>query len=132
SILMEFGLLVIFGLRLLVPLTIFRWPLYGGIASLVIDAADTNIVKLFGVEIPNYVSTDKILDMYYLSIEVYVSRGWKNTLARRASYALFGWRLLGVTAFELSGLRFLLFVAPNIFEHFFFLFEFLRSRGVET
>jgi hypothetical protein len=58
------GLILIFSLRLLIPLTIFKWPFYGGIASLIIDALDTNIVKPFGVEIPNYTITDKYLDLY--------------------------------------------------------------------
>src|SRR4030042_4063829 len=93
------GLLVIFGLRLIVPLTIFRWPLWGGLASLIIDALDTNIAKPFGVEIPNYVQTDKILDTYYLGIELIVSLGWINKIARNASTALYFWRLGGLIAY---------------------------------
>jgi hypothetical protein len=122
---MEFapiGLIVIFALRLLVPLTIFKWPLAGAIASLIVDALDTNIVKPFNVEIPNYVNTDKYLDMYYLTIEAYVSLSWKNTFAKRTSIFLYIWRLIGVVAFEISGIRYLLFIFPNLFENFFIYF----------
>src|SRR3972149_8529600 len=97
------GLIVIFSLRLLIPLSIFRWPLWGGLAALIIDAADTNIVKPFGVDIPNYTLTDKYLDTYYLTIELLVSLFWVNKLARNTSIVLYAWRLLGLIAFTLSG-----------------------------
>src|SRR3972149_655880 len=105
------GLIIIFGLRLLIPLTIFRWPLWGGLASLVIDALDTNIVKPFGVEIPNYVQTDKLLDTYYLTIELLVSLDWVNKLARYTSIGLYFWRLAGLAAFEITKGEYWLFIA---------------------
>lgn len=126
------GLVVIFGLRLLIPLTIFRWPLWGGLASLIVDAADTNIVKPFGVEIPNYTFTDKYLDTYYLTIELIVSLRWFNKLARNTSIFLYVWRLIGVIAFPLTGIEYLLFIFPNLFENFFIFFEILRKLGKET
>lgn len=126
---MELGLFILLALRLVIPLTIFRWPLYGGIASLVIDALDTNIVKLFGTEIPNYPETDKLLDMYYLSIEVFVSWKWSNHALRTTSMVLYIWRFVGVLLFEVTGVRWLLFAAPNIFEHFFLLVAFLYKRN---
>lgn len=124
---LSLGLLFIFSLRLLVPLTIFRWPLAGGLASAVVDALDTNLVKLFGVEIPHYVSTDKILDMYYLSIELLVSLKWANQYAKKTSIFLYVWRLIGVIAFELTQIRPLLFIFPNLFEHFFIYFVVIKK-----
>lgn len=121
------GLLFIFSLRLLIPLTIFKWPLAGGIASLVVDAIDTNIVKFFNVEIPNYVYTDKYLDMYYLSIELIVSLKWANKLAKRTSIFLFVWRLIGFVGLELTHIRPLLFIFPNLFENFFIYFVVLKK-----
>ncbi|MCH7541513.1 hypothetical protein IH981_01915 [Patescibacteria group bacterium] len=126
------GLFVIFALRLLVPLTIFRWPLWGGITSLIIDAADTNIVKPFGVEIPNYTFTDKYLDTYYLSIELLVSLRWANKLAKNTSIFLYFWRLVGVIGFQLTKIEYLLFIAPNLFENFFLFFATLQKLGKET
>lgn len=127
-----FGLVIIFGLRLLVPLTIFRWPLWGGLASLIIDALDTNIVKPFGVEIPNYTLTDKYLDTYYLTIELIVSLTWFNKLARNTSIFLYVWRLAGVIAFQMTGIQSILFIAPNLFENFFLFYVFWKKIGKET
>jgi hypothetical protein len=130
---MEIGLIAIFAIRLLVPLLMLRWPLFGAIASLVVDAADTNIVKLFGVEIPNYAATDKLLDTYYLTIQVVLSLKWANKLARNTSIFLYIWRLIGVVSFELNpALRFMLFLAPNIFEHFFIYHNVMMRLGKET
>lgn len=126
------GLIVIFGLRLLVPLTIFRWPLWGGLASLIIDALDTNIVKPFGVEIPNYTITDKYLDTYYLTIELIVSLSWFNKLARNTSIFLYVWRLVGVIGFNITGIQYLLFIFPNLFENFFLFYAFILKTGKET
>lgn len=126
------GLIAIFGLRLLVPLAIFRWPLLGGVASLIIDAADTNIAKLFGVEIPNYTFTDKYLDTYYLTIELVVSLRWINKLARNTSIVLYIWRLVGIIAFQITSAEYWLFVAPNLFENFFLFFVVLQRLGKET
>lgn len=127
-----FGLVVIFGLRLLVPLTIFRWPLWGGLASLVADALDTNIVKPFGVEIPNYTLTDKYLDTYYLTIELIVSLKWFNKLARNTSVFLYLWRLIGLIAFRFTGAEYLLFIFPNLFENFFIFYVLWKKKGKET
>ena len=130
---MEIGFIVIIALRLLVPLTMFRWPLWGALASLVVDAADTNIVKLFGVEIPNYPTTDKLFDTYYLTIQLIISLTWVNKLARGASIFLYFWRLIGVIIFELNpAWRFILFFAPNIFEHFFIYHNVMMKLGKET
>ncbi|OGY21874.1 MAG: hypothetical protein A2126_00650 [Candidatus Woykebacteria bacterium GWB1_45_5] len=126
------GLIVIFGLRLLVPLTIFRWPLWGGIVSLLIDALDTNIVKPFGVEIPNYTTTDKYLDTYYLTIELIVSLGWVNKLAKSTSIFLYSWRLVGLVAFQFTAWEPWLFIAPNLFENFFLFIVLWQWLGKET
>lgn len=53
---------------------------------MIVDAADTNIVKPFNVQIPNYVMTDKYLDLYYLTIEMFVSLKWTNRLAKKNKY----------------------------------------------
>ena len=126
------GLIVVFGLRLIVPLAIFRWPLWGALASLIVDALDTNIAKPFGVEIPNYVQTDKLLDIYYLTIELIVSLGWVNKLARNTSIGLYVWRLVGLAAFQVTSGEYWLFIAPNLFENFFVFFALWQIIGKET
>ena len=111
---------------MLLPLTILRWPLAGGILSLVVDAVDVVLVDLFaklfgepGEFGPLYAQLDKYLDTYYLALEVIVAGRWQEVVPRRTAYALFGWRVLGVALFEITVSRPLLVVFPNLFENYF-------------
>ncbi len=118
--------------RLLVPLLIPRFPL-AIIAALVIDAADQTILQKFTnvdtTETGLYQSYDKAMDIYYLSI-AYLStmRNWTSIPAFKISRFLFFYRLVGVTLYELTGLRWLLLVFPNTFEYFFIAYEVVRLR----
>ena len=118
--------LLVIALRLVLPLSILRWPLAGGILSLVIDAIDVVLVDLFakvfgepGEFGPLYAQLDKYLDTYYLALEVIVARRWQEVVPRRTAYVLFAWRLLGVILFEITLVRPLLLVFPNLFENYF-------------
>jgi len=125
--------LVIFWLvvaaRLLVPLLIPRFPLFGILVCLVLDAADQSIFQALDIPLDGYQVYDKALDIYYLSI-AYVStmRNWENPMAFQVGRALFYLRLFGVLAFELSEQRLLLFLLPNVFEYFFIYYEIVRMR----
>ena len=126
---MTTGQAVVIGLRLAVPLLILRRPLLGGVAALLLDGADVIIVELFG---PGgmgsrYHGLDKLLDLYYLGLEAFVSWRWRERLARRTSTGLYLFRLVGVVAFEATGARWLLFAFPNLFENWF-LFYLVRCR----
>jgi hypothetical protein len=111
--------LIIVAIRLLVPVTIVRWPLVGGVLSLIADALDIVLATLLDLGgIWNYHALDKYLDMYYLTIEVAVAQRW-GALPRWTATALYGYRLVGVVAFEASGTRALLLFFPNLFESFF-------------
>ena len=66
---------------------------------------------------PFYAQIDKWLDLYYLGLELIIVRRWSEVLPRRAATALFGWRLIGVIAFEISAYRPLLVVFPNLYEN---------------
>jgi hypothetical protein len=116
--------LTVIALRLVAPLTILRWPLVGGIIALLVDAFDVILVDalagLFGEPLgfgALYPQLDKWLDTYYLTLELVVSRRWSELLPRRAVGILYLWRLLGVISFEISGVRPLLLVFPNLFEN---------------
>jgi hypothetical protein len=118
---MTTGQIVVISLRLIVPLLILKRPLAGGIAAMLLDGLDVVIVELFG---PggmgeHYHSIDKVLDLYYLSLEAYVSFGWTQRIPRLIALWLFGIRLVGVIVFELTGWRAALFVFPNLFENWF-------------
>ena len=110
------GVIIITILRLAVPFTIFRWPLWGGIASAVLDSVDIIIIYLMDLgDFKNYYGTDKILDTYFLVfMAVYSWKRWKG-LEQRISLALFGWRMIGFVLFEITGTRWLLLVFPNLF-----------------
>jgi len=118
--------MIVIALRLVLPLTILRWPLAGGILALVIDAFDVVLVdalaQLLGEPAefgPAYAQIDKWLDTYYLGLEVIVVQRWPQPMLRSAATLLFVWRLAGVIAFEITGNRPLLVVFPNLFENFY-------------
>ena len=116
--------------RLLLPLLIPRYPLWGILTCMILDSADQSILQAFGIDSPRYQSYDKALDIYYLAI-AYLStmRNWENMAAFQISRVLFYLRLVGALAFELSGARWLLFIFPNAFEPFFVYYEIVRRRG---
>ncbi len=117
---MATGPLVLLLLRLVAPLSILRWPLAGGIAALLLDAVDVMVVDAFGSSAlwdQHYPEIDKALDTYYLALEALVAWRWTNPWARRPALLLFAGRLLGAVAFELTHVRLLLFIFPNLFEN---------------
>lgn len=129
------GPIIVLALRLVVPVAIFRWPLAGGIAAMLLDGADVILIDLIGgSSLPglyayydqHYHTLDKYLDTYYLFFEFLVSLRWQEQLARTASIALFVWRAAGVVVFELTGLRVVLFIAPNLFENFYLFYLAIR------
>jgi hypothetical protein len=118
--------IVVIALRLVLPLSILRWPLAGGILAMVIDAFDVVLVDAIARTLgqpgefgPFYAQIDKWLDIYYLSLEALVVRRWPEALVRRTTLALFGWRLIGVVLFEVTAVRPLLLVFPNLFENLY-------------
>ena len=120
---------VVVGLRFVVPLFIPRYPLPAVVASLVLDAVDHSIFQAFGYDPPHYQSYDKAMDVYYQAI-AYLStlRNWTSPSAYEVGRFLYFYRLIGVTAFELSGWRPLLLIFPNTFEYFFIAYEVVRTR----
>jgi hypothetical protein len=118
------GLFVVLALRLLIPLTIFRWPLGGALLSIIADIFDMNIFSALGwypLEPGDYQIFDKALDTYYLTFEFIVALRWKEVFARRTASALFLFRLGGFIIFGLTGKQYLLFFFPNVFENFYLL-----------
>jgi hypothetical protein len=126
---MTTGQMTVIALRIVVPLLILRKPLVGGVLAMMLDALDVVIVELFGSGGmgAHYHSIDKVLDMYYLSLELWVSLRWLDRIPRLISIVLFGWRVIGFGVFELTGWRPVLFLFPNLFENWF-LFYLVRNR----
>ncbi len=123
---------IVLALRLLVPLAILRFPLPAILAALVIDAADQTIFQTMtniDLEEFNYQGYDKALDVHYLAIAYIATfRNWKSGVAIAVAAALWYYRLVGVTLFELTEWRPLLILFPNTFEYFFILFAIVRLR----
>lgn len=114
------GPLVVIILRLLIPLIILKRPFLGAILAMALDALDVVLITILNMgNFSNYHSLDKILDMYYLSLELYVSLHWTNILAKHTSIFLFMWRVIGFIIFETLKIRWVLFIFPNLFENFF-------------
>src|SRR5690242_16435336 len=118
---------VVVGLRFLIPLLIIRFPLPAILAALVLDGIDQTIFQSFGYDPPGYQSYDKAMDVYYLAI-AYLStmRNWSSQPAVKVARFLYFYRLVGVTAFELTQWRPLLLIFPNTFEYFFIAYEVYR------
>ena len=118
--------LIVVALRLIVPLSILRWPLAGGLVSMALDGLDVVLVDALGRAFgeptefgPMYAQLDKILDTWYLTLELIVTRRWHESILRRTALLLFAWRLVGAILFELTDLHPLLVVFPNLFENFY-------------
>lgn len=117
---------LVIAVRLVVPLSILRWPLGGAIAAMVVDALDVVLVDTFASLLgeprefgPIYAELDKWLDLYYLTIEAYVASRWREPLLRDAALLLFAWRVIGVVVFSLTAFEGALLVFPNLFENLY-------------
>jgi len=121
--------LLVVGGRFLLPFLIFRWPL-AIILSLILDAVDQTIFQVFTTApLEGYQSYDKALDIYYLTIAYIATfRNWNHLVAFKSSRFLLYYRLVGVAAFELTHIRTLLIIFPNVFEYFFIYLESIRTR----
>jgi hypothetical protein len=65
----------------------------------------------------HYAELDKVLDSYYLALELLVAFGWRNSWGRIPAVLLFFYRVVGVVLFETTGARIFLFLFPNMFEN---------------
>ena len=113
-----FGSLFVITLRIFAAITIFRWPLFGTVFSILADLLDVVILTFLpgnSFYNDNYTKVDKALDwVFLLVITIYAFRNWKG-IERNVSLCLFGYRTIGVILIETVGTRELLFVFPNLF-----------------
>lgn len=124
---MDIAAVVIVALRLIAPFSILRFPLIGTLACAIIDGYDHGYIG----EFEYYQIADKWLDLYYLAFAYYVSRGWRDQLARKIAKYLFVYRALGVAVLTVTNLEWTMILFPNLFEMFFvfyLLYLYLSSR----
>jgi hypothetical protein len=118
---MTTGQIIVIALRIVVPLMILKRPIAGGLVAMLLDALDVVIVEWFGDGGmgAHYHSIDKVLDLWYLGLEAWVARSWTERIPRLTAIGLFAYRVIGVIVFELTDARAVLFIFPNLFEHWF-------------
>lgn len=118
-------------LRLIIPLSIIKRPFLGAVLSMAIDIADFSILQKYGFGFMSggevYQPLDKLLDIYYLSLELRMTYYWKELFLKRMALGFFLFRLAGFFLFEFTGLRYILVLAPNLFESFYLVVAF-RNR----
>lgn len=115
--------------RLVVPLSILRYPFWGSVLALFADNVDVIVLDYLGVrDFGAYNEVDKLLDMYMHFMQGYVMLGWKERKAKFIGAFLLFYRTTGWLAYEITNIRSLLFIFPNVFE-FYFLF-YLGYRSV--
>jgi hypothetical protein len=99
-------------------LPVLRWPFIGGIIAVLCDLCDLFLINWLG-GVANYQRFDKYLDQVYMLTFLIVVLAWTG-LPRAVGVVLYGYRMAGFVAFELTGARFLLLAFPNFFEVWFF------------
>lgn len=105
--------------RLIVPLSILRFPFFGILASIIADASDWNIIHVTSSEINIiYQNWDKAMDAWGFLPIVWIVLHWKDIWSRRVALILFGYRMVGVVLFEITHWQPILFFFPNVFENF--------------
>ncbi len=124
---LELGLL-----RLIVPISILRYPLPGILAAQFLDKYDWKLLPL--VRESDYVFYqywDKSLDFYYLTLALIVTRRWPDPLARKVASWTYAYRAIGFCLFFVTGNREVFVFFPNIFEGLFVFIEvfFLVTGG---
>lgn len=119
-------------LRFIAPLFIFPWPLWGTLASVLVDLGDWYFIHFRGPsDYIFYQNWDKAMDLYYLTIAFVITFRWKDKLVQKVAGVLFIYRAVGDVIFWLTQKRTVLFLFPNLFENFFIfylLFVFLFKK----
>ncbi len=111
--------LIIAAARIAGALPVLRWAFAGAIVAIAVDLSDLfmmNLLDLGGVR--NYQALDKWLDLAYMGTFLWASLRWSGP-SRTIAAGLFGFRMLGVAAFEITGSRWALLAFPNVFEFWF-------------
>jgi hypothetical protein len=119
--------LVIGLIRVAGSLPVLRWALAGAIIAIVVDFSDLfwmGVLDLGGLR--NYQAFDKWADIVYMLTFLWVANRWVGP-ERTIALALFGFRMIGFIAFEITGNRPILLIFPNVFE-FWFVFVAIRLR----
>ena len=113
-------MLVIGAVRVLGALPVLRWPFAGALVAIAVDLSDLLWMNLVPPgSLGDYQHWDKAMDAVYM-VTFLVSAGIHfGRSERRVAVVLFGYRLLGVAAYLVTGWRPVLLAFPNVFEYWF-------------
>lgn len=118
-------IVVIGAIRVLGSLPVLRWAFVGALIAIAVDFSDLflkNLLDLGGLK--DYQRFDKVADLVYMGCFLWVSRRWRGPAKSVAAW-LFGFRVVGLVAFEATEARWVLLVFPNLFE-----FWYLANAGI--
>jgi hypothetical protein len=105
--------------RIIASLTVLRWAFAGGLIAVGADLTDKVLINLIDIGfMRHYQVWDKVIDQVYMLAFLLVAWSWGG-LARNVSVALFIFRIPGVVLFELTKVREVLLIFPNVFEFWF-------------
>jgi hypothetical protein len=105
--------------RLLAPVLILSWPFWGIVATMFVDTVDWKFIQVVtSSDNIAYQAWDKMMDLYSWIFILWILRSWKDVWARKVAIMLFGYRLIGMILFWITGRKSLLFFFPNVFENF--------------
>ncbi len=106
-------------IRLIVPVSILRFPLWGIVASMFADGSDWNLIGIKSKAMDEaYQRWDKSMDLYAYLFTLWIVIQWKDKWAKRIAIGLFGYRMVGQILFFITKWRAILFFFPNLFENF--------------
>lgn len=110
--------------RLVLPLSILRWPFLGALVAIWLDNIDWHTKTFLGFSpTGDYQTLDKTLDMYYLALLAVITwKVFKGKFIKKFLFELFIYRFVGFVIFEITRIRATLFFFPNIFENLFFVY----------
>jgi len=103
--------------------------------------ADVYDWSLFNIQTPEanavYQSWDRLMDMYFWVITIFVVWKWEDTRSRTIAFALLGFRVVGQLIFFVTQERRFLFYFPNFYDNFLvvymgFVLIFKRTRLIDA
>lgn len=116
-------MLTAFLIRVIGSFVILRYPILGGFLAIGLDYVDMEIIRFFeNGDLSSYQSLDKILDLFYLTMELLVVFSWQNKIAKNSAVVLYLYRFIGIILFEVTQNKLMLVIFPNIFEYFFLIY----------
>jgi hypothetical protein len=118
---------VVVGLKFILPLLYFRYPFGAGWANFLLDSVDGDILVPAGLPDPTYQLVDKAADYWtYICIFVW---GWRQPI-RRETTVTFVLRTVGQVLFFVTRNELALFFFPNLLEPLFLIYvSIARFKG---